>query len=227
MNSANPHSIAARLANGLPLPAPIRRLENPAHSGAAINNRICLTFDDGPDPHYTQKILDVLADYDVKASFFVVGEAAEQFPHLVQKMLAAGHSIGNHTYSHRHPWLMSSAAAKMEVTRATNIIHNITGTPLRWFRPPFGRLRTAMRQQAHTEHMATVLWSHSIIDWGKLGTKTGIARRLDCIKAGDIVLMHDGKRKHNHPEIMLQCLPAFLRSLSDRSLVAHNLDRFF
>jgi len=223
----NSDIFAARLLNGSVLPSPIRSLENFNHSAKADadnNNRICLTFDDGPDPDYTQKILDVLADYDVKATFFVLGSAAEEFPQLVEKMMAAGHSIGNHTYSHRHPWLVSSADAKNEVTRTTELLKNITGNTPRWFRPPFGRLRTVMRKQAYAEQMATVLWSRSIIDWGILGTKTGIARRLEHIKAGDIVLMHDGKREHNHPEIMLQCLPSFLRSLADKSLVACNLD---
>jgi len=225
--SINSDIATARVLRGSLLPPPIRNLanfNNPGKTGADNNNRICLTFDDGPDPDYTQKIMDVLADYDVKATFFVLGAAAEKFPQLLEKMLAAGHSIGNHTYSHLHPWLVSSAEAKNEVTRTTEIIKNITGNIPRWFRPPFGRLRTDMRRQAHAEQMATVLWSRSIIDWGVLGTKAGIARRLEGIKAGDIVLMHDGKREHNHPELMLQCLPAFLRSLSDKSLVACNLD---
>jgi peptidoglycan-N-acetylglucosamine deacetylase len=188
------------------------------------NAPISLTFDDGPDPIYTQKILDLLADYDVKATFFVLGEAAEQFPYLLEKMLKAGHSIGNHTYSHHHPWMMSSSRAMYEVERTTNIIKDITGIAPRWFRPPFGRLRSAMRKQAQSEKMTTVLWSHSIIDWGLLGTEAGISKRLDSIKPGDIVLMHDGKREHNHPEILIQCLPKFLQSLSKRSLIICNLD---
>jgi peptidoglycan-N-acetylglucosamine deacetylase len=225
--SINSDTVAARLARGAILPAPICNLESFKHisqSANDINNQICLTFDDGPDPDYTQRILDLLADYNVKATFFVLGAEAKKFPQLVEKMMELGHSIGNHTYSHRHPWLMSSAQAQQEIIQANTAIADITGSAPRWFRPPFGRLRTAMRKQAHAEHMATVLWSRSIIDWGVLGTKTGIARRLERIKAGDIVLMHDGKREHNRPEIMLQCLPAFLRSLSDKSLIARNLD---
>lgn len=225
--SINSDIVAARLSRELVLPSPIRSLENFQQGGKSasdINNQVCLTFDDGPDPDYTQKILDVLADYDAKAIFFVLGSAAEKYPQLLEKMLAAGHAIGNHTYTHRHPWLVSSADAKNEVTRTTELIKNITGITPRWFRPPFGRLRTAMRRQAHAEHMVTVLWSRSIIDWGIWGTKTGIARRLEHIKAGDIVLMHDGKREHNHPEIMLQCLPHFLRSLTDKALMARTLD---
>jgi peptidoglycan/xylan/chitin deacetylase (PgdA/CDA1 family) len=216
--------------NRASLPSPVRTMAALGNIGLTETNldrSICLTFDDGPDPVYTQKILNVLADYDVKATFFVLSEAAEQFPHLLQQMLKAGHAIGNHTYSHRHPWMMSSERAKYEVAQANTVIKDITGIAPRWFRPPFGRLRTAMRRQAHIEHMTTVLWSRSIIDWGMLGTKTGIARRLEHIKPGDIVLMHDGRPGHNHPGITVQCLPKFLQSLSEKSLVACSLDEVF
>lgn len=206
------------------LPQPIKKAPVFANAG---NGSICLTFDDGPDPAFTPTILDILADYDVKASFFVLGEAAAQFPHLVERMVKEGHSIGNHTYSHQHPWMISSECARQEVTRATEVIKSIIGMTPRWFRPPFGRLRTAMRKQAHQESMETVLWSHSIIDWGYLGSKSGITNRLELIKPCDIVLMHDGKRKHNHPDNLIRCLPQFLRELRKKSMVTANLDSLF
>lgn len=213
----------------LRLPPPICKVPALGNFGVIGNNGnpICLTFDDGPDPAYTQKILDILADYDVKVTFFVLGKAAEQFPNLIEQMVRAGHSIGNHSYSHHHPWMISSDSSRYEVTRTSSIIKSITGDAPRWFRPPFGRLRTAMRQQAFQERMKTILWSHSIIDWGPLGTETGISRRLQHIEPNDIVLMHDGKREHNHPDIIIQCLPGFLRSLRDSSLTAYNLDGVF
>lgn len=214
--------------NSKSLPQPVRRVaitpNNSALTATDATCSICLTFDDGPDPLYTPQILQVLADYNVKATFFVLGEAAERYPYLVEQMHKAGHSIGNHTYSHQHPWMISSERAKQEVTQANAAIKNITGIAPRWFRPPFGRLRTAMRMQAHAEQMVTVLWSHSIIDWGMFGTKAGIARRLDNVESGDIVLMHDGRPQHNHPGITARCLPQFLRSLADKSLTTCNLD---
>jgi peptidoglycan/xylan/chitin deacetylase (PgdA/CDA1 family) len=200
---------------------PIRKMPD------TVCNEVCLTFDDGPDPLYTQKILDILAEYRVKASFFVLGSAAKTYPQLVEKMAEAGHSIGNHTYSHSHPWLVTSAYARDEVTRTSELIKKIIGYTPRWFRPPFGRLRTSMCKQANAEQMATVLWNHSIIDWGLLGTRQGISNRLAKVKAGDIVLMHDGKREKNRPEILIDCLPDFLESLKDKSLVTSNLDEAF
>lgn len=209
------------------LPPPVHKVSATDHIALSEINHshsVCLTFDDGPDPVYTPKILDVLADHNAKATFFVLGKAAEQFPYLIELILEAGHSIGNHTYSHCHPWLISSWRAKQEVRKANAVINNIVGITPRWFRPPFGRLRTAMRLQAHSEQMTTVLWSRSIIDWGIVGTKTGIARRLDQIKPGDIVLLHDGRPEHNHPDLTCECLPGFLRTLADKCLAARSLD---
>jgi len=222
-------STSGVLADAKVLLAPLRRLPGAdvAFREPDASRSICLTFDDGPDPMYTPKILALLADYDVKATFFVVGETASQYPKLVEQIHQAGHTIGNHTYSHRHPWFMSARGARQQVTQANRVIYDITGIVPRWFRPPFGRLRTAMRQQAQTEHMTTVLWSRSMLDWGCYGTKAGISSRMNAITAGDIVLLHDGRPNHNCPGMTYQCLPQFLRTMADKSLVARNLDEVF
>lgn len=205
------------------LPKPIRSTATRGQTARAV----CLTFDDGPDPVYTPAVLDVLAAYDVKATFFVLGEAAERFPQLVERIVAEGHSIGNHTYSHPHPWFTSEDIAREEVGKTSAIIEQIVGFRPRWFRPPYGRLRLAMRRQAAQHNMATVLWNHSIIDWGLLGSSSGIRSRLARINAGDIVLMHDGQRDHNRPDNLLRYLPGFLASLPGRDLNAKSLDQIY
>lgn len=203
-------------------------LPPPVYSIAAIgqfSDTVCLTFDDGPDPIYTPAILDVLAAYNAKATFFVLGEAAEKFPQLIKRVYAAGHTIGNHTYSHPNPWFTTEDVARHEVIKASAIIAQITGEPPRWFRPPYGRLRFAMRQQATLDNMTTILWNRSIIDWGLMGNAKGIRNRMQRIEAGDIVLMHDGQREHNRPDNLLRFLPGFLASLPARSLQARSLDQ--
>lgn len=189
------------------------------------NPLVCLTFDDGPDPAHTPAILDVLAEYKTRANFFVVGESAERFPALVRRMVDEGHSVGNHTYSHRHPWTMTAHTARQEVSRATEVITQLTGQAPRWFRPPHGRLRKVMLEQARLENMTTVLWSHSVIDWGPLGTEAGVAQRLHDINFGDIVLMHDGQRQHNHPDITARQLPVLLEQLTRRGILPVTLDQ--
>lgn len=206
-----------------PLPAPVRSMGAFGKAARAI----CLTFDDGPDPVYTPAILEILAKYNAKATFFVLGEAAEKYPHLIRRIVADGHSLGNHTYSHAHPWLAPEARARLEVTRTSRIIEEITGFWPRWFRPPYGRLRFAMRQQALMESMTTVLWNHSIIDWGVMGSPKGIQQRLNKIAAGDIVLMHDGQRDHNRPDNLLRFLPSFLASLPEKQLYTWSLDGIY
>ena len=188
---------------------------------------VCLTFDDGPDPDYTPKILDILAEHNVHANFFVLGSAAKQYPQLIKRMIDEGHVVGNHTYSHFHPWTISSRRARVEVTRTSQVIRRIVGESPRWFRPPHGRLRKAMLDQVHNENMHTVLWNHSIIDWGPLGTEQGIAQRLHDIKFGDIVLMHDGAREHNHPELLIKQLPTFVKNLNTRGIRTVTLDQVY
>lgn len=199
---------------------PIRHARDLAPGTQAL----CLTFDDGPDPVYTPVILDMLAAYRVKASFFVLGEAAERFPGLVKRIAAEGHSIGNHSYSHPHPWFLSRSDAQREITNTAKIIEQITGTQPRWFRPPHGRLGYALQQQTLLDNLTTVLWSRSIIDWGLLGSPRGIRQRLDRIAPGDIVLMHDGQREHNRPDNLLRYLPGFLAALPRKGLEACSLD---
>ncbi|RYZ85819.1 MAG: polysaccharide deacetylase family protein, partial [Moraxellaceae bacterium] len=187
--------------------------------------QVCLTFDDGPDPAFTPRILDVLAEHKALATFFVLGEAAERFPKLVERMVDAGHTVGNHTFSHCHPWMCLPSRARQEVAHASDVIKDIIGYAPRWFRPPHGRLRTAMINEADAENMTTVLWSHSIIDWGPLGTEAGINERLQAVTSGDIVLMHDGERQHNHPDITAQQLPKFLESLLNNGVTPVTLDQ--
>lgn len=194
-------------------------------SGDQQDSRICLTFDDGPDPAHTPRILDVLAEYKIRASFFVLGAAAEQFPHLIERIINEGHTLGNHTHSHPHPWLVLPQRARAEVSQATECIRKIAGYAPRWFRPPHGRLRKAMLDQARLENMTTVLWNHSVIDWGPLGTDAGIAQRLREVKAGDIVLLHDGARQHNRPELTARQLPRFIESLLQKNIQPVALDQ--
>jgi peptidoglycan/xylan/chitin deacetylase (PgdA/CDA1 family) len=186
---------------------------------------VCLTFDDGPDPVYTPLILDLLAEHKVHATFFIVGESAQKYPHLVERMVSDGHALGNHTFHHHHPWTISAARARDEVMRTSDIIRALTGITPQWFRPPHGRLRKAMLEQCATLNLRTVLWNRSIIDWGPLGTTDGITKRLESIAAGDIVLMHDGQRKHNRPHLVAQCLPEALDSLRRRGIVPVTLDQ--
>jgi peptidoglycan-N-acetylglucosamine deacetylase len=179
---------------------------------------VYLTFDDGPDPRWTPQILDLLAQAQMHATFFAIGECAQREPVLLRSVAAAGHAVGNHTFSHRHPWLMRSRAARAQVRDGAQALSDVLGREPFLYRPPHGRTRPCMTYEAHLHGERVVMWDRSAIDWGWLGTAPRIAGRLARVRAGDIVLMHDGCNRHNRPDQLLQALPEFLRELTRRGL---------
>lgn len=192
-------------------PRPLRRL-------ASRTSHIYLTFDDGPDPEWTPRFLDVLEAAGVRATFFVVGHAARRYRTLLRHIAAAGHEIGNHTYAHRHPWTLTPTEACREVENGTAAIADVLGQAPRLFRPPHGRLRPAMTGAASGLGQRTVLWSLSARDWGPFAQGQRIASRLSRAAAGDIVLMHDGHNRRNHPWETLHALPGLLGRLRETGL---------
>jgi peptidoglycan-N-acetylglucosamine deacetylase len=184
---------------------------------------VYLTFDDGPDPQWTPRVLEVLAAHGAVATFFMVGQRALAEPGLARAVVAAGHALGNHSFSHRHPWTMSAAAARREVRDGAAALAEACGRPARFFRPPYGRLRRCMSDEAARGGQRVVLWDRSAIDWGPLGRGAAIAGRLEGIRPGEIVLMHDGAARRNRPEELLRVLPGLLDGLAARGLRALSL----
>lgn len=151
-----------------------------------------LTFDDGPHPDLTPRILDILDLYQVKATFMMMGYAAEQHPDLVTEVVARGHEIGNHTWRHMHVSKTSAETARREIERGTQIIEDLAGVPVRLFRPPQGRLSEAVVRLVQQMQQDIVLWS---VTRGRKRWQTPesvsdyIAREAG---PGDIVDLHDG-----------------------------------
>jgi peptidoglycan/xylan/chitin deacetylase (PgdA/CDA1 family) len=185
--------------------------------------RIYLTFDDGPDPRFTPRVLDVLAAAGMQATFFTIGREARRFPELVRRAASEGHEIANHSFSHKHPWLVSERTAREEVRACAETLADVLGKQPRFFRPPHGRMRSCMSEEAARLGARTVLWDVSAIDWGPFGRAERIEQRLERIRANDIVLMHDGKNRHNKPDELLRVLPQVLRRLQDRGLSSYVL----
>jgi len=186
---------------------------------AAKASHVYLSFDDGPDPRWTPRILDMLAQANARATFFVVGRLALKQPALVRRVLSDGHALGNHTFSHRHPWTMAASAAREQVRAGAAVIADLTGVAARFFRPPHGRLRRCMIEEAENNGQRLVLWNRSAIDWGPFGSARAIARRLGATHAGEIVLMHDGGWGINHSAQLVEVLPAYLATLGRSGLV--------
>jgi peptidoglycan/xylan/chitin deacetylase (PgdA/CDA1 family) len=184
---------------------------------------VYLTFDDGPDPEWTPRILDALALAAVPATFFAIGAAAQREPALVRRAASEGHEIANHTLEHRHPWLIGRVQARRQVSEGAQVLEDILGHAPRFYRPPHGRNRACMTEAASERGEALVMWDLSAIDWGVMGRADRIAARLSRVRDGDIVLMHDGRNRHNRPEELIKVLPGFLQELRRRGLAAARL----
>jgi peptidoglycan-N-acetylglucosamine deacetylase len=140
---------------------------------------LALTFDDGPNPAWTPQLLDVLARHNVRATFFLVGRYADAAPDLVRRIHAAGHLIGNHSWSHPNLAVTGAGRVRDELTRTKDVLEQITGSPVRWFRPPFGGRRPVVLRIARELGMTPVLWNAITTDWSEPSAEK-IAQRLSA-----------------------------------------------
>ena len=153
---------------------------------------VYLTFDDGPTPSITERLLDTLSSYDASATFFLIGSHAEEHPDLVRSMHRAGHRIGNHTYTHPHPWQTPDARLTAELDRTTRRLRELTGTPLRCMRPPYGEITGAQRTWCANHQQRMVMWDVMPGDYLETATADGVARFvLKRVRPGSIVVLHD------------------------------------
>jgi len=115
-----------------------------AWRGPRAGRRVALTFDDGPDPEWTPRVLDLLGAAGVRATFFLIGARAAQAPAVVKRIAGDGHEVANHSWSHRNPWLCGPATTRAEVRRAHDTLADLTGVAPRHFRPPWGMVNAAI-----------------------------------------------------------------------------------
>lgn len=159
---------------------------------------LALTFDDGPNPAWTPQLLDLLAKHGVKATFFMVGSFAQAEPELVRRVAAAGHLIGNHSWSHPNLALTKAEQVTEELTRTSEMLEQISGAKVRFFRPPFGARRPFVLRTARGLGMVPVTWNAMTTDWRTPSADAiadRLARSIEGLElqgwAANIVL-HDG-----------------------------------
>ena len=157
-----------------------------------------LTFDDGPNDAATPQLLEVLARHGVRATFFAMGSFAQQRPEIVRQVVASGHVLGNHTMSHPRLSTESAARVRQELADCNAVLEDITGSAVKFFRPPFGARRPYVLRAARDLGLTTVMWNVTGYDWNHIGVdgilanlNKGIARnRLHG--RGSNLLLHDG-----------------------------------
>ena len=153
---------------------------------------VYFTFDDGPTPEGTPRLLDVLARYEARASFFLLGKRVERDAGLVRALADAGHTIGNHTYSHPNAWRISETTLFDELERTTGLLEDIIQEPVRWMRPPYGYFTRAMRAWCQLRRQRLTMWDVGSGDFLPKVTRQQIERRtLKGIRPGSIVVLHD------------------------------------
>lgn len=157
--------------------------------GPREGNRVALTFDDGPSLA-TARILDLLGERQIKATFFVCGRNAERHPEIVRRMAAEGHTLGNHTYSHPFAYLLGRRHLAEEIDRTQEVIERLTGRRPKLFRPPYGARWFGMFPVLRQRGLKLVQWSDTGYDWKN--NEAAIARAtLEKLQPGSVLLLHD------------------------------------
>ena len=155
-------------------------------------NKIALTFDDGPHPVYTKKILDLLEKYQIKATFFIIGENAGYYKETLREIVKRGHEVGNHTFSHAIIKNKSVEDIMSEVEECRNAIYDICGENTVLFRPPGGLMADITAEDAELfENYDIILWSIDTMDWAHHEPEKIAEYVINNTKSGDIILMHD------------------------------------
>ncbi|MEG0451192.1 MAG: polysaccharide deacetylase family protein [Lysinibacillus sp.] len=150
--------------------------------------KIALTFDDGPHPKVTEQILKVLMQYNIKATFFVLGQNVEKHPQIVSQAADEGHEIANHSWSHANFTKLSGTQIKAELNQTNEAIYQATGEYPNLYRPPYGATNASVRNQTTME---AVMWSVDTLDWKHRTPEKTVAYVKEQAKDNGIILMHD------------------------------------
>lgn len=164
-------------------------------NGPSKSRQICLTFDDGPHPEHTPRLLDLLQRFGIPATFFLIGKEAKRFPEIVRRIAAEGHEIGNHTWSHPHLTDISSARMLNEIRRTDALIEDVIGRRVKLFRPPHGRITSRqLLDVLRLMKQHVVLWDRDTRDF-TFSTMEAFRQQPDLPqpRGGNIYLMHDNR----------------------------------
>lgn len=160
--------------------------------GDRTQRYIALTFDDGPVPANTSRLLDILRRRNVKATFYVIGERAKNHPNIIRRIVNEGHEVGNHTWNHPNLTKLSDSQVRSELNRTRDAIVSASGVQPRTMRPPYGALSQRQREWIYREYgYPTVMWDVDPLDWKKPGPSVVANRLIQGTRNGSILLVHD------------------------------------
>ncbi len=186
-----------------------------------VDNYIALTFDDGPHPEYTSQVLQLLKQFNAKATFFCIGKHMEQHNDLIKKILDEGHTIGNHTYSHSRAFgFFGSKKVIAELQETNSIFDQITGKQIQLYRPAFGVTNPSIKKAIRAMNLQSIGWSVRSLDTTPLSEDAILNRVTRKLVKGDIVLFHDTSAK---TLAVLERLLLILREKNLRSVTVDQL----
>jgi len=182
--------IAANVTAQAPLAPP-----TPKHSYNSVDvdgPYTALTFDDGPHPVHTPKLLDILKAKGVKATFYVIGRSVETYPDIAKRIVAEGHEIANHTWTHPSLSKLGAASVKREIDRTSEVIRNVTGITPTTMRPPYGATNARINKRMDEEFgLKVIMWSVDPLDWKYRNASRVTSEIVSKTQPGGIVLAHD------------------------------------
>ena len=180
----------------------------------AAPNTVALTFDDGPDPRYTKQILAILDRYKIKATFFVIGENAKQYPELIKDIQAHGQYIANHSWSHPMLTRLSPEKLQAQIANTNSVIKSITGKNPVCIRPPFGSYNKEVINVAHQNGLQLITWDLNSFDYERKGTDTLVKWVTSKAGPGSVILMHDGGPRQQ----TVEALPKIIEYYKSRGI---------
>jgi len=182
------HSLKQHLGKSY-APGRIPEINSVANTG----KRVALTFDDGPRPPFTQQILDLLKKHDARGTFFVVGKMAEQYPDQVRAIVAAGHELASHSYTHRRMTELTDIEVEDEILRTEAVVRDIADRTTEYFRPPGGHYDRSVREALSRLGYKAVFWGPNITSFPDLPPKQIARALIDRVEPGCIILLHNGE----------------------------------
>ncbi|WP_448614625.1 polysaccharide deacetylase family protein [Modestobacter sp. URMC 112] len=213
-----------------------RRIRAPFHRGLRVvedtvadvgrrvpGGAVALTFDDGPHPDSTPRVLDVLRRLDVQATFFCVGRNARDHPALVHRALDEGHAIGSHSWSHPHPAETPRRRLSLEYSDGREAVASVVGRDVPLFRPPHGHLSVGDALLMRRQRLVTWLWTVDPEDWRPGVSSSDIVSVASRAGSGDVVLLHDWVEQPWAPQALdrsatVKALPAIVEAVTGRGL---------
>jgi peptidoglycan/xylan/chitin deacetylase (PgdA/CDA1 family) len=210
----------ALLADGIARPGSNVLYPTVTH-GPRAGRRVALSFDDGPDPEVTPAVLNALAEYGARATFFSIGQSLDAHPQLARRIVAEGHELGNHSWRHsRWQNLFGASEQTREIERGAQSIAAVTGSKAKpLYRPPIGLKSPPLARAAYQHQLTLVAWSLHSRDTRTADPRRVARRVLQRIRPGDIVLMHDGHDlPGRHRRACAQATPLILQGLREKAL---------